>query len=57
LSEDIRTDQNGVAYHSNFSPNCICRDVVEVALITPAVLTGADPAEVNTTGFGVAKFV
>lgn len=46
-----------ICYQSSFRPNWICRDVVEVALITPAVLDGAEPADVNTTGFGVEKFV
>ena len=45
------------AHHSNFSPNWTCRELVEVEVMTPAVGEGPDVAEVNTTGFGLLKFV
>ena len=44
------------SYHNNFSPNWICRDVVDVDVITPAVGAGPEVAEVKTTVFGVPKF-
>jgi hypothetical protein len=37
----------------SFKPNCICREGVAVAVISPAVGEGAG---VNVTGFGVLKF-
>jgi hypothetical protein len=37
-------------------PNWICRDVVEVPVITPAVGAGVLAAEEKTTAFGEAKF-
>src|SRR5690348_14462290 len=43
-------------HHTNFSPSWIWRDVVDVAVITPAVGLGVVDAELNTTAFGVAKF-
>ena len=42
-------------HHSTFAANWICLDVVEVLVITPAV--GETPEGVNTTRFGVLKFV
>src|SRR5260370_17587354 len=40
-------------YQSNFTPNCICRDVVDVLVITPAV--GETPVGVKVRAFGVLK--
>ena len=45
------------SYQYSFSPNWICREVVAVEVITPAVGDGPPVADVNTTGFGVLKFV
>ena len=42
-------------YQSSFKPNWICRDVVDVAVITPAVGAGVVEADENTTVFGVPK--
>jgi hypothetical protein len=42
-------------YQSSFKPNCICREVVDVEVITPAVGEGTVEADVNTTAFGVPK--
>ena len=44
------------AYQSSFRPNWICRDVVDVDVITPAVGAGGVDAAENTTVFGVPKF-
>ena len=44
-------------HHSNLTPNCTWRDVVVVAVITPAVGEAPDVADVNTIGLGVLKFV
>jgi hypothetical protein len=44
-------------YQSNFNPNWTCRDVVVVALITPAVGEGPPVADAYTTGFGALKLV
>jgi hypothetical protein len=40
-------------YQSSFNANWICREVVEVLVMTPAV--GDTPEGVNTTRFGVLK--
>jgi hypothetical protein len=42
-------------YHSSFRPNWICRDVVDVDVITPAVGDGVAEADPNTTAFGDPK--
>jgi hypothetical protein len=55
FSSDL--EQRPRRHHSSFSPNWTCRELVEVELITPAVGDGAPVAAVNTTGFGVLKFV
>ena len=44
-------------YNSSFNPNWICRDVVDVPVIRPAVGAAIADADVNTTVFGVPKFV
>src|SRR5260221_10472766 len=44
-------------HQSNFSPNWICRDVVEVEVMTPAVGDGPPVAAAETTGFGVFRLV
>jgi hypothetical protein len=44
-----------LSHHNSFNPNWICRDVVEVDVITPAVGEGVAVAEVKTTAFGVPK--
>ena len=49
-------DRLGPAYQSSFKPNWICRDVVDVDVITPAVDAGGAVADENTTVFGVPKF-
>lgn len=51
-----RRDRTGRLHHSSFKPNWICRDVVDVDVITPAVGAGTADADVNTTVFGVPKF-
>lgn len=43
--------QNG-----SFNPSWICREVVEVEVITPMVRAGIAEAEVNTTALAVRKF-
>src|SRR5579859_4238790 len=43
-----------ICYQSSFNPNCTCRDVVVVLVITPAVLE--TPDGVNATSFGILKF-
>ncbi len=42
---------------SSFSPNCICREVVAVVVMTPAVGDGAEEADEYTTVLGVPKLV
>jgi hypothetical protein len=42
-------------YKINFNPNCICLDVVAVAVINPAEALIAPPEK--TTAFGVPRFV
>jgi hypothetical protein len=54
--EPMKTKSSGVVHQINFSPSWIWREVVEVAVITPAVGLGIVVAELNTTAFGVAKF-
>lgn len=45
-------------HHSSFNPNCTCRELVEVEVMTPAVAEGSTVvAEVKTTGFGLLKLV
>jgi hypothetical protein len=44
-------------HHINFNPNWIWRDVVDVAVITPAVGDGPPVADANTTGLGELKLV
>ena len=45
------------SHHNSFKPNWIWREVVEVAVITPAVGEGPPVEDAYTTGFGVLKFV
>jgi hypothetical protein len=45
------------AYQSNFRPNWICREVVDVEVITPAVGDGVAEADAKTTAFGDPKLV
>ena len=57
----LTATERGAIYQINFSPNCICRDVVVVEVRTPAEEIGAPLAAnkllllVGTTG--KAKFV
>src|SRR5215475_4492033 len=44
----------GAAYQSSFRPNCTCREVVAVLVMTPAV--GEIPDGVKATSFGILKF-
>jgi hypothetical protein len=54
LPPDLRDPAAGYGfYQSSFSPNWICRDVVDVLVITPAV--GETPVGVKVIAFGVLK--
>ena len=44
-----------LAQNNSFNPNWTCRDVPDVAVITPAVGDGPELAVENTTVFGVLK--
>src|SRR5256885_17253537 len=44
-------------HQASFNPNCTCREVVAVEVITPAVGEDSPVAAANTTGFGVLKLV
>ena len=48
---------SAAGYHSSFSPNWICRELVEVDVINPAVGEYPPVAAAYTTGFGVLKLV
>jgi len=45
-----------LTHHSSFNPNCTWRELVAVAVITPAVGDGSPLAAAYTTAFGVLKF-
>src|SRR6476646_4822766 len=51
---DARSRRPPVCHQSSFSPNCTCREVVVVLVITPSV--GETPDGVNTTSLGMLKF-
>ena len=53
MSESTSLIRRVISYQISFSPNCTCREVVEVLVIAPAVPD--TPAGVNTIRFGVLK--
>src|SRR5580693_5985402 len=51
-----RLEPSATTHHNSFNPNCTCRELVAVDVITPAVGEGSPAAAAYTTGFGVLKF-
>ena len=44
-------------HHKSLRPNCTCRELVDVDVITPAVGDGSPVAAAYTTGFGALRLV
>ena len=53
---DLDLNRSG-HHHKSFRPNCTCRELVDVDVITPAVGDGSPVAAAYTTGFGALRLV